>query len=137
MAASWWVVPDDALQTALYDATHAIDSQGYPGAVKESAAKPTPGSYGPYATQAAAQAELTSLGAAQHAKQTTTVSGPLSGIAAVGDFFQRLTQANTWERIGEVVLGLILIAVGVAHITHAVPVATTVAKAAGTAAVIA
>lgn len=34
-----------------------------------------------------------------------------------------------WLRIGEVVLGLVLIAVGVAKLTNAVPIATTVAKA--------
>ena len=55
----------------------------------------------------------------------------LTGLAAIGDFFQRLGQANTWLRVGEVVLGLILIAVGVARITRAVPVATSVAKTVG------
>jgi hypothetical protein len=51
----------------------------------------------------------------------------LTGINAVGDFFARLTEANTWERIGEVLLGAILIAVGLAHMTKVVPLATSIA----------
>lgn len=36
----------------------------------------------------------------------------LGGLAAVGDFFNRLTQANTWLRVGEVVAGLLLVYIG-------------------------
>jgi hypothetical protein len=57
-----------------------------------------------------------------------------NALTAIPDFISRLTSANLWERIGEVVLGLILVAVGVAHITHAVPLATKVAKTVGVAA---
>ena len=61
-----------------------------------------------------------------------TASGPLSGLAAIGNFFNSLSQASTWIRVGEVLLGLILVAVGLARLTHAVPVATKVATAVGT-----
>jgi len=61
----------------------------------------------------------------------------LTGINAIGDAFQRLTQASFWERAGQVVLGLILIAMGVAHITHAVPIATKIARTAGSAVAVA
>lgn len=57
------------------------------------------------------------------------VNSTLGGLAAIGDFFARLTEANTWLRIGEGVLGIILIAVGVARLTHAVPIATHIAGA--------
>lgn len=56
--------------------------------------------------------------------------GP-KGLAAIGDFFARLSQASTWIRVGEVFLGLILLAVGVARITNTVPIATKVARTAG------
>ena len=36
----------------------------------------------------------------------------LGGINAIGDFFNRLTQANTWIRVGEVVAGLLLVYLG-------------------------
>lgn len=68
---------------------------------------------------------------ANAASSTTAVKGAgavESALTAIPDFISRLTSANLWERIGEVVLGLILVAVGVAHITHAVPIATAVAK---------
>lgn len=64
------------------------------------------------------------------ASNTTAVKGAgavESALTAIPDFLSRLTSANLWERIGEVVLGLILVAVGVAHITHAVPIATKIA----------
>lgn len=51
-----------------------------------------------------------------------------SALVAVSDFLGRLTQAKTWERVGEVLLGLLLIAVGVAHMTKVVPLATAVAS---------
>lgn len=42
----------------------------------------------------------------------------LSGIAAIGDFFTRLEEAATWERVLEVVLGVALIGIGAAHLFH-------------------
>jgi hypothetical protein len=39
-----------------------------------------------------------------------------------------LFQANLWIRVGQVALGLILIAVGVAKMTNAVPAATKIAR---------
>jgi threonine/homoserine/homoserine lactone efflux protein len=33
-------------------------------------------------------------------------------VAAIGDFFNRLTQPNTWIRVGEVIGGLLLVYVG-------------------------
>jgi hypothetical protein len=36
----------------------------------------------------------------------------LGGINAIGDFFNRLTQPNTWIRVGEVVAGLLLVYLG-------------------------
>lgn len=59
--------------------------------------------------------------------QTGSLPNPL---AAVTDFLHRLTDSNTWLRVAEGILGLLLIAVGVAKLTNAVPVATTIARAA-------
>jgi hypothetical protein len=36
----------------------------------------------------------------------------LGGISAIGDFFNRLTEPNTWVRVGEVVAGLLLVYIG-------------------------
>lgn len=57
--------------------------------------------------------------------------GLLTGINAIGDFFQRLGQANTWIRVGEVVLGVALLSVGFAKITGTTPIVETALKTAG------
>jgi hypothetical protein len=97
--------------------------------------------HGPYATEALAVAHKGVAGAPGNpnegtGQQVANAAGTVTGTASVTDFLSRLTQANTWERVGMVALGMLLIAVGVAHITHAVPIATKVAKTAGAAAVL-
>lgn len=102
---------------------------------------------GPYPTQAEAQAALVSeqknVANQKNADPTNPFAGkdlipgvpnplnpiaaPLTGITAIGDFFQRLTQANTWIRIGEVVIGILLIAVGISKISGAVNIAKVAA----------
>ena len=52
-----------------------------------------------------------------------SISGATSGITGW------LSQPNLWIRVGEILLGLVLVAVGVAKITHAVPIATKIAGA--------
>jgi hypothetical protein len=38
-----------------------------------------------------------------------TVNSSLTGINAVGDFFARLTEPNTWLRAGELLVGVVLV----------------------------
>lgn len=47
--------------------------------------------------------------------------------SVTNDVLKPLFQANLWLRVGQVALGLILIAVGVAKMTGAVPLATKIA----------
>lgn len=100
---------------------------------------------GPYLSRAAAETAVgsstgtsgTGPGIANpNNKANQPPANPLGGLAGIGDFFGRLTEASTWVRVGEVVLGLILVAVGIARITHAVPIATKIAKTAGMAAAV-
>jgi hypothetical protein len=84
--------------------------------------------YGPYSTQSAAES--------QASQQQVTLPNAIPGLAQIGDFFGTLTQASTWERVGQVVLGAILIAVGIARLTDAVPAATQIAKTVGAAAIL-
>lgn len=104
--------------------------------------------YGPFDTLAEAQAK-----AAQFPPETlqqsidnsrpnipivTPALNAASGIVSTGinatgagiNLINALTQASTWIRIAEVVLGLVLIAVGVARLTNAVPLATKTARTA-------
>ena len=43
------------------------------------------------------------------AKAGSAVTG---GLSAIGDFFHRLTQVNTWIRVGEVLAGIMLLYLG-------------------------
>jgi hypothetical protein len=49
---------------------------------------------------------------------TAGIPNPLAGTAAIGDFFNRLTQKNTWIRVGEVLAGLVLIWIGLNALTR-------------------
>lgn len=62
------------------------------------------------------------LGAAAKISGLNPFQGWLTGFLSV------LTSAHTWERVLEVGLGIVLIALGVAKLTHAVPVATQIAS---------
>ena len=55
----------------------------------------------------------------------------LGSLASAVEFLSRLEQASTWERVLLVALGGVLLAIGVAKVTDAVPVATKIAKSAG------
>ncbi len=73
-----------------------------------------------YPTRAAAQKAVNAFNGQSNASKlsqagvTTApdVPNPLTGVAAIGDFFSRLTQASTWVRVGEVAVGLILLGIG-------------------------
>lgn len=41
-----------------------------------------------------------------------SVGNPLTGVAAIGDLANRLTQAHTWVRVGEFIAGAIILYVG-------------------------
>lgn len=56
---------------------------------------------------------------AGQAAQKAAGTNPLSGLAAIGDFFSRLTDATTWIRVGKVLVGGVLLIVGLAHMTGA------------------
>jgi hypothetical protein len=102
---------------------------------------------GPYPTQAAATK------AAEGDKNTTTgqpgtgpapppvttstvgssngsIPNPLSGLAAIGAFFNNLGNPNLWLRVAKVVTGSVMIIVGLARITGTDKAITTVAKGA-------
>lgn len=46
----------------------------------------------------------------------------------ISGFLSALANANTWVRVAEVLIGVVLIAVGIAELTNAVPAATKIAR---------
>lgn len=56
----------------------------------------------------------------------SSITSALSGFSALGN---DITSASFWKRVVEVLVGVILLAVGLAKLTDAVPTATKIAKA--------
>jgi hypothetical protein len=87
----------------------------------------------PYTNDPAASSGNPLTGVGDSVKQganSAANSVGLGGLDAIGAFFSNLGQASTWVRVGQVALGLILIAVGAARITHAPNIISTAVKAA-------
>jgi hypothetical protein len=89
---------------------------------------------GPYLTRAIADAKAnaqiakgSSLPGSGLVKDVTN-SLPFSGIDAIGDFFHRLTEKETWTRVGEVVVGGILLYAGIRALSHGSTVAGSGAR---------
>jgi hypothetical protein len=75
---------------------------------------------GPYATKAEAQsAANTATSKATSTEFNPSLPNPLSGVNAIGAFFNKLGEANTWIRAGKVIIGGLLLVVGLVHITGA------------------
>jgi hypothetical protein len=104
------------------------------------------GWHGPYKTQALADAHTGVKGASALPNKTdplTAANNALknaaqnavpgaAGVADVGDFFHRLTEKETWTRVGEVILGGILVYAGVRALTHGSTVAGSTARSSAT-----
>lgn len=85
------------------------------------------------AVQKIVGADSAALGATATGIQTASyVPSWSDGLA---ELLANLASGALWIRVGEVALGLILVAVGLARVTSAVPVATRIAKTAGAVAI--
>jgi hypothetical protein len=103
----------------VYEATTAAQAAKYV----------SDGYQGPYATQAAAQAQATTRqAAAQSTEVNPKLPNPLTGINAIGAFFNDLGNANTWIRVAKVVIGGLLLIIGIVHITGVSGAAADVAR---------
>jgi hypothetical protein len=75
---------------------------------------------GPYPTLAAANAAAASATATANSTEfNPSLPNPLTGVNAIGAFFNNLGKANTWIRVSKVVVGGLLLVVGLVHITGA------------------
>lgn len=84
---------------------------------------------GPYGTSAQADAaQSAAVSKLGKATQAGTIPNPLSGIDAIGAFFNALGEANTWIRVSKVVVGGLLLIIGLVHITGAGGAAANVAR---------
>ena len=70
------------------------------------------------ATAALGQIPGAAATGAENATNTLT-TGPLSGLNAIGAFFNDLTSSNLWIRAAKIIVGGALLIVGLVHITGA------------------
>lgn len=96
---------------------------------------------GPYPTKAAAQAAVAAKTSVPNPPvggqpNVPGVGNPLSGLAAIGDFFSRLTQASTWIRVAEIIVGAGLIIVSLAKLAAGTPAGKAAIKAGKVAAIL-
>lgn len=87
---------------------------------------------GPFATEAealAAQApRQQSPNPVNDAVNAAENSSTLSGLDAIGAFFNKLGEANTWIRVAKVLVGGVLLIIGLAHMTGAGNAVATTAR---------
>jgi hypothetical protein len=99
------------------------------------------GWHGPFGTKQQAVDFGNSLAAQGKGKAPTGLAGNVGNVAkgAAQDTLSTsgINVGNWLLRIGEALLGIVLLAIGVARITRAVPVATKIAKTAGAGALLA
>lgn len=77
-----------------------------------------------------ADAETVAHTASLPAQAGSAKAAVTGAITDTGDFLSRLTSPALWIRIAEIALGLLLIGVGIAKLTNAIPAATKAAKGA-------
>jgi hypothetical protein len=123
--ANWWILSNSSGATTKFDvvedANTPIPTTAWPNAP-----------IGPFSTKADAEANVSGAqssggyGIAPIGPNSATGAGvaagvgiipQFTGLAAIGDFFGRLTEANTWLRIGEGLLGIVLIAIALGKLT--------------------
>jgi hypothetical protein len=115
LGAGWHQLPIPSTDTGVQAAAEAVKL--YPGGTAPTTSVKT------QASNAASQA------------LTGSATG-LSGLSAIGDFFGRLTQANTWIRVLEMILGVGLVIVGMAHAAAGTPAGRAAKRVATTAALL-
>ncbi len=101
---------------------------------------------GPYATEAQSKAAIPAIqkanaapgeisqiaqGNGPLAAAGSAISDPLDYLADVGDFFHRLTEKGTWERVGELAVCGLLLYIGVKALTQNTAVGTAAKKTGG------
>lgn len=124
----WWVIAyTNEATTPTYDYYYGSQAGAKAKAATAVEVTTQPAITGPFATEAQAKASVASGQASTPAVTANpltangvSITNPLNDI---GDFFHRLTEAATWERVGEVAVGVILLYIGVKALTQDTAVA--------------
>jgi hypothetical protein len=104
---SWWVIPEGEAGQIV----GVLDLHLARFTTVQGVAKPPNAVAGPFPNQLLAQQAANKL--TQQNPQNPPPNIPvLSGVNAIGDFFQRLTEPSTWIRVAEFAAGGILLYIG-------------------------
>jgi hypothetical protein len=135
----WYAVESTAMRTGRDSITYITAPN------KQIAGEVLPGSvqvWGPYLSEAAAEkahpegasGSVPPVAGAPSIPPPVNAnpSNPLGGLADIGNFFHELSEGATWERVGEVLLGGILVYAGIRALTHGSTVAGSGARKAAT-----
>lgn len=110
-ANDWYVMPNDKVWRATGAEAILLKAAGAQGPL----------------TYAQAEA-LAGAGGSTSDAVNKSAPNPLTGVAAIGDFFHRLTEKQTWVRVAEVGFGVILVYAGVRALAHGSTVAGSGAR---------
>jgi hypothetical protein len=80
-----------------------------------------------FTSQSAAQSYESSE---ENPYESGSPQNPLDALGEIGDFFHRLTEGSTWERVGEVAVGVLILWAGIKAMTTGQSPGQTVKKAA-------
>jgi hypothetical protein len=133
---AWWVIAYTNEATApTYDYFYGTQAAAKAKAATAVEVTTQPAISGPFATEAQAKAAVASGSAKTPAVTVNpltangvSITNPLDYLEDVGDFFHRLTEAATWERVGEVAVGVLLLYIGVKALTQNTAVGTASKK---------
>lgn len=136
-AGQWWIVREGTLgQIVSSFAPSQFFDLSVQWTVKQSATRPNASAKGPYPSQAAARqaadqlnSQESGLGPAAAAAAKAAASAAATATGTTG-LVSRLEQGSTWVRVGEVLLGVLLIGIGLAHLTGAQNLISKAVKAA-------
>jgi hypothetical protein len=121
--AQWWVIPEGTIGQSISQFIHDFES-GSPSSVQgigalytvtQAASKPSGAMSGPYSTKAKAQAAADALNGTITSSTQQTPQNVGSGITGW------LSQGSLWMRIGEILVGLVLLGIGVNSLLKGAP----------------
>lgn len=112
-APAWWVIPE-GLAGQIVGGFSTTGPSLHLYTVTQSRTAPSGEVAGPFSNQLQAQAAANKLNATGIATPGNVAQAAtnLTGLNAIGDFFQRLTQTSTWVRVAEFAAGGLLLYMG-------------------------
>ena len=120
-ASGWWVISFTSYgNPTTYEYFQGTEAQANAKANSAVKVSNEPNLSGPYDTEADAKAAVAAKAVnVPNNDANTSPNTVLSGVNAIGQFFNSLGEASTWIRVAKVLAGGVLLLIGLAHMTGA------------------